>query len=115
MTEENIYIQQRADKAKKLREQGLNPYTNEVLPGATCADIISGYSPWDKTRLEGLKENFALAGRVMFRRDFGKAGFLKIRDRTGELQIFCQKNSLTPEEFQFYQDIDIGDFVCVEG
>ena len=115
MTDENIYIQQRADKAKKLREQGLNPYTNEVHPTATCAGIIYTYDSWDKTKLEGVNESFGLAGRVMFRRDFGKAGFLKIRDRTGELQIFCQKNSLGETEFTLYRDIDIGDFIAVEG
>ncbi|MBI2339850.1 MAG: lysine--tRNA ligase [Deltaproteobacteria bacterium] len=115
MTDENIYIQQRAEKAENLRKQGINPYTNDVRPSANCGGIAQQYNSWDKTRLEGLKENFSLAGRVIFRRDFGKAGFIKIRDRTGEFQVFCQKNSLPVEAFELYRDIDIGDFVMVEG
>lgn len=115
MTEENIYIKQRLEKVEKLRSEGVNPYPNGILPGALCRNLNDTYHDWDAARLESLSQSFSLAGRVMFRRSFGKAGFIKIRDRSGELQIFCQKDSLSPKEFEWYQNLDLGDFVFVEG
>jgi len=115
MSEENIYIKQRLEKAQKLRAEGVNPYPNGISPNALCRNLNDTYQEWDAVRLEGLMQTFSLAGRVMFRRSFGKAGFIKIRDRSGELQIFCQKDSLSPEEFEWYQNLDLGDFVFVEG
>ncbi len=115
MSEDNIYIAQRLEKAVKIREQGGNPYPNSFTPSALSSQLLKDYEAWDGPKLEGMTEKFSLAGRVMFRRSFGKAGFLKIRDRSGEFQVFCQKDSLTPEEFQLYQDLDIGDFLYAEG
>ena len=43
------------------------------------------------------------------------AGFLQLRDRSGELQVFCQKGTINDDEFALYKDVDIGDFVYVEG
>jgi lysyl-tRNA synthetase, class II len=57
----------------------------------------------------------AVAGRVVMARLFGKAGFLKLRDRTGEIQIYCQKQHLSDEDFQVFKLTDIGDIVSGEG
>ena len=114
-TDENIYMKQRLDKAQNLRAQNHNPYGNGFVPSATTDDLSARYSSYDAAKLEGLTEVFSLAGRVMANRLFGKAGFLRLRDRTGELQVFCQKGSLSEEQFKFYKDLDVGDFVFVEG
>lgn len=115
MEHDNIYVQQRSEKAAKLREAGINPYPNGISPQNLCAELFSHYNPMEKAQVEAIPLTFSLSGRVMARRSFGKAGFLKLRDRSGELQIFCQKDSLTEQEFALYQDLDMGDFVFVEG
>jgi len=115
MSEENIYIKQRVEKAAALREKGINPYANDVSPTNLAAALIEKYDSWDAGKLDELKEKFSIAGRIIARRSFGKAGFLKLRDRSGELQVFCQKGTLNEEEFALYKDIDVGDFVYVEG
>lgn len=115
MTEENIYIKQRADKAAALREKGINPYANDVRPQHLASDLVEKYDSWDAAKIEGLNEKFSLAGRIMAHRSFGKAGFLQVRDRSGELQVFCQKGAFPDEEFQLYKDVDVGDFIYIEG
>lgn len=116
MTEENSLIAQRFENLQKLKDKNINPYPNGLVPEHLCKNIFEKYDGLAAEQLESLKEtSFTLAGRVIFRRTFGKAGFLKIRDRSGELQVFCQKNSLTDEEFDFFQALDIGDFIFVEG
>lgn len=114
--DENIYFTQRLEKAQKLRSQGLNPYPNDIAPAHLCADLAERYSGMTREQLEAEPTpEFTLAGRVIFYRSFGKAGFLKIRDRSGEMQVFCEKKTLTPEEFGLYEELDVGDFVFVKG
>jgi lysyl-tRNA synthetase, class II len=52
---------------------------------------------------------------VMAIRDFGKAGFLRLRDRSGLIQLFCAKDKLGEEGFAAYRDLDVGDIVVGEG
>ncbi|MDO8520295.1 MAG: lysine--tRNA ligase [Deltaproteobacteria bacterium] len=114
MTEEN-YNQPRVDKVRALREKGVNPYPNGLSPNTLCRDIHDRFGKLDSAALEAKTDTFALGGRVLMRRSFGKAGFLKIRDRSGEIQIFCQKDSLPEADFEIYKDLDIGDFIFVNG
>lgn len=115
MSEENQYIEQRLLKANEIRKAGGNPYPNGLVPNALCQKIIQDYDQLQGPQLDEVSQVFSIAGRVIFRRTFGKAGFLKIKDRTGELQVFCQKDSLDEESFHLFQDLDIGDFFFVEG
>ena len=39
---ENKYIQQRIEKAEKLREVGINPYSNESSRNCTIAKYLNG-------------------------------------------------------------------------
>ena len=55
-----------------------------------------------------------MAGRIVAIRSFGKAAFLRLRDRTGELQLFCRKN-LLGADFARLDDIDVGDIVTARG
>ncbi|MBI3540664.1 MAG: lysine--tRNA ligase, partial [Deltaproteobacteria bacterium] len=73
------------------------------------------YGKETKENLEKLGDVFVIAGRVMMVRSFGKAAFVRLKDRTGELQVFVEQKSLPPETFELFKKIDIGDFVFVSG
>ncbi|EKD41994.1 MAG: hypothetical protein ACD_73C00405G0006 [uncultured bacterium] len=116
MTEENIYIKQRQDKAKQLREKGINPYPNGIKPNVGCGVLACKYHDWEAPQLEGLQETFVITGRMIAARSFGKAGFIKLRDYTGEMQVFCQKDSLPEQDFDIYKNFaEVGDFIIAEG
>jgi lysyl-tRNA synthetase class 2 len=53
-------------------------------------------------------------GRLVARRGFGKASFLRLRDYTGEIQVFAKKDVMG-DGFQSLEDIDIGDHVEARG
>lgn len=115
MSDENIYYKQRLDKVEKIRAEGAEPYPNGIYPSTLCLTLSETYAKWPPENFSNLEEVFSIAGRVMMRRTFGKAGFLRMRDRSGEMQVFCQVSSLSPMEFDLYQNLDIGDIIFARG
>ena len=112
---ENQYIKVRQEKVARLREMGLDPYMNRVSPSHTADEVHRLCDKKDAQELEKLNETFSVAGRVMAIRAFGKAAFLKVRDRTNELQIYVQKQHVGNDLFKFYKMFDVGDFGWFEG
>lgn len=112
---ENQYIMIRRDKVKQMRAEGKNPFPNGITPANTASQICDKYGGLDAAALEGLGETFSLAGRIIAIRAFGKAAFLKLRDRSAELQIFIQKQQVGDDAFKLYKTLDVGDFAWFEG
>jgi lysyl-tRNA synthetase class 2 len=112
---ENQYIEVRKEKVRKLREEGVNPYPNGIEPSHTTAKILAMHGDMDAEQLEALNDTFSLAGRIMAIRSFGKSAFLKVADRTGSLQVFVRKDSVTEDEFKLYKIMDVGDFAWFTG
>lgn len=111
----NIYRQQRLKKATSLRKAGVNPYSNAYLPKHLASELRQKYEPLAQEELAGLKQKFSIAGRVMFVRSFGKAGFIKLKDRTGAFQVFVQKKRMDEESDVVLNHTEVGDFVFAEG
>lgn len=58
----------------------------------------------------------SIAGRIVARRAFGKLVFMTVRDDSGTIQLYCEKDSLTEEQFeQLKTIIDIGDIIGANG
>src|SRR5690606_23964105 len=103
-------------KMLKMRERGLNPYKNGVTPSHLSADIHRAYGEVSKEKLEEEKPKASIAGRIMAVRDFGKAGFLRIQDTSGLIQVYVAKDQIGADKYEDYKSfIDIGDIVFVEG
>jgi lysyl-tRNA synthetase, class II len=114
---ENKYIQQRIEKADKLRELGLNPYRNDSKRDTTIAkylNVNSNVAALENQRAEN--RHYTVAGRIKFYRNMGKASFLKIEDESSILQIYVARDNL-PEGF--YNSIkklmEVGDIIEVTG
>ncbi len=110
---ENEEYQRRLAKLKAYREAGVNPYPNNLLVTHTSQQILEQFDAQSREQLEGLTQEFSLAGRVMSNRVFGKAAFLHIQDRKGQMQLFVEQKN--PEVFALFGGIDLGDFVWVQG
>lgn len=125
---EESLVKARRDKATKIRAAGENPFANDVdlLQRTRIASIRTEF---DAARIEGETEDrydpervVALAegrvlhvvGRLMARRGFGKASFLRIRDDSAEIQLFAKLDSLG-EDFRRLEDLDVADFVQASG
>ena len=115
---ENKYIQQRIEKAEKLREAGINPYSNESTRNTTIGKFINVNSDiFQKEDKRDEHRNYTVAGRIKFFRLMGKASFLKIEDESGLLQIYVSRDFL-PEGFYnniFKKTVEVGDIIEVSG
>jgi lysyl-tRNA synthetase class 2 len=56
-----------------------------------------------------------LGGRIMARRDFGKAAFIQIQDRKGRLQVYVARDVVGEESFEQFKKLDLGDIVGLSG
>ena len=113
---ENKYIQQRIEKAEKLRNVGINPYSNECTRNTTISKYLNVNS--DVFQIEEKRDehrHYTVAGRIKFFRLMGKASFLKIEDESGVLQIYVSRDNL-PEGFYndiFKKTVEVGDIIEV--
>ncbi|HBG46597.1 MAG TPA: lysine--tRNA ligase [Deltaproteobacteria bacterium] len=109
-------FQQRLAKLGALKEAGVDPYPNDFKPGTTAEAIIAEFGPLDAAALEaGKGSKVSVAGRIMGKRDFGKASFVHIQDRTGRIQAYMKKDLLGEEGYNLFRLCDMGDIVGVEG
>jgi lysyl-tRNA synthetase class 2 len=106
MEETNSLIEQRKAKLAALRAKGIDPFKNKFTPADTCADARAQYT-------EG--REVSVAGRVTAHRDMGKSMFIDVRDQTGRLQVYAQKNVLGDEQFDIFRHLDLGDFIGAKG
>jgi len=106
----------RLQKVKALREEGVNPYRNDFRVSASNEEILSKYGELSGEELNHNPGREAAAGRLIFRRDFGKASFLKLLDRTGQLQVYLSRDVLGAEGLAFAKRaFDVGDFIGARG
>src|ERR1051325_7378665 len=107
MSEEtNSLIEQRKSKLAALRGKGIDPFKNQFAPTEKCAEARANY-------VEG--REVALAGRVTAHRDMGKSQFIDIKDQSGRIQVYAQKQALGDEQFEIFKHLDLGDFIGVRG
>ena len=106
MDETNSLIEQRKAKLAALRAKGIDPFKNKFAPTEKCAEARANY-------VEG--REVAVAGRVTAHRDMGKSMFIDVRDQSGRLQAYAQKNVLGDEQFDIFRHLDLGDFIGASG
>ena len=112
---QNEQSAQRKAKLAQLREKG-NPYPNDFRRTHVCADAPGLFEDSCNTADQSEPVSIRLAGRLMSRRIMGKASFAHVRDESGNIQIYVQRDKL-PEGFynDQFKKFDIGDIIGVEG
>src|SRR5947207_7071639 len=101
----NSLIEQRKAKLAALRAKGIDPFKNKFTPTESCAQARANYA-------EG--REVALAGRITAHREMGKSTFINIRDQSGPMQIYAQKNALGDEQWNIFTQLDLADFIGVK-
>ncbi len=122
---EDALIAARAAKAAAVRARGDNPFANDLGPEplaelgplrALYATALADGGKYDGPKVDAIAAGASrhVAGRVVAARGFGKASFLRLRDRTGELQLFCRSDKLG-DAWDRLSEIEVADFVEAEG
>jgi lysyl-tRNA synthetase class 2 len=114
--DDNVLMRQRRQKAQELKEAGIALFPNNFRPRNLVADIAREHERMDAGRLEDMQDTkFALSGRIMALRSFGKAAFIKLQDRSGSLQCHLEKSVLGEERYGLFKKLDVGDIIGVRG
>jgi len=108
-------IEARRGRLAALREAGVDPYPARVGPREALAAVRERFDPEDAASLEADPRTVAVAGRVVALRSFGKLVFATLVEDGHRLQISARKAEIPPETFAFVKQLDVGDFVRVEG
>ena len=112
--EENKLIAERRRKLASLREGG-NPYPNDFQRNALAEELQQMYGGRDHDTLEGENINVAVAGRMMVKRVMGKASFIKLQDRSGQIQVRVERDRLAEGVYPDFKKWDVGDIVGATG
>ncbi|MGE4130355.1 MAG: lysine--tRNA ligase [Bdellovibrionales bacterium] len=105
----------RAEKRKKLsqlRELGLDPFPHNFKPDHKVEQIVGAHSNLQAGERAGV---VTMAGRLMTRRDMGKAAFFNFQDQTGALQGYVKLEELPEKDRQFFEHVDLGDWIGFTG
>jgi lysyl-tRNA synthetase class 2 len=104
----------RLAKAERLRREGIEPYARSFEGRTLLGEITELYSALEPgTKAES--SHYRIAGRVMARREHGKAVFLTLRDGWDDLQVYGNVDALGEQSFERLSDVDLGDIVGCEG
>ena len=97
---------------ERLRKAGVEPFALRFDQTDLAADLHAAYA--DLSAGEDADHLVQVAGRVVLARRHGKLTFLVIRDRTGEIQLFCEEATLG-DAYALLDEIDLGDIVGAAG
>ncbi len=114
MPDDHEQIVVRRSKLRALRDQGVAPYPNDFRPDHAAAEVHARFGALSEADLASAAR-ITVAGRIMALRDFGKAAFVHLQDRSGRLQVHVRRDRLGEEEFARYSLLDLGDVVGVGG
>jgi len=125
LSPEATIIQARKERAAEVRARAEDPFANDVGEFERVGAVLGRYAEakieggkYDAAKVQAIGGAARIAGRVMSVRSFGKASFLRLRDATGELQLFCRKDALGADYARLHVaggEIEGGDHVVAEG
>jgi len=109
------YRDERLRKLEQLKELGVDPFPAESKRTHTCFEVLDKYDD-----LAG--QEVSVVGRIVSIRSFGKLAFIKLRDASGDVQLYLQKDSVAELDaplgilgMKQLKLLDTGDFVQATG
>ena len=102
----------RRNYLKELQASNNDPFINErFIRNHNSESFKAKYDKFTKEELHESKDKILIAGRVMsLRQTFGV-----VKDFNGSVQFYLNKKAVSPELFQKFKKIDIGDIIGIEG
>ncbi|XP_021729237.1 lysine--tRNA ligase, chloroplastic/mitochondrial-like isoform X2 [Chenopodium quinoa] len=105
----------RIKKVEELRSKGCEPYAYKWDRSHSASQLQLDYEHLSSGE-EAAHDYVSVAGRIMGRRAFGKLAFLTLRDDSGTIQLYCEKDKLSQLEFDRLKSlVDIGDILGATG
>ena len=115
LANQNKVMQARVEKMQNFAASGRHPFANDFKPSAVAQEVLDAYGEMDNEALEAEAVETRVAGRIMSMRKFGKAAFVKVKDRSGLIQLHVRKDLLGEDNFAWFKKLDVGDIVGAQG
>ena len=110
---EKDLLEARRESLERLRAKAIEPFAMTFEADAHAAGLRAGFGGIVAGQVE--EKRFAVAGRIVMKRDMGKLKFLVLRDATGDIQLACRGLEMVPGSSDVLEETDLGDIVGAQG
>lgn len=104
----------RREKLKEIEKKGIDPFGHRFDIKNNSEELRTLYADKTKEEIEELNVYAVVAGRIMTKREKGKAGFMHLQDKYGQIQIYVREDKIL-EDYELFEKADLGDIVGIEG
>lgn len=104
----NEQMEIRRAKLEKLKKAGLHPYGQRFDRSHLLNEITDNFEALEN-------QTVRIAGRLIAKRDQGKACFANISDQSGTIQLYSKIDILGETAYEQLLDLDLGDIIGVSG
>jgi len=111
----NEVIKNRVSKACDLLDAGVPLFPNDFRKEHAVSWVLEKFGGLEDDALEKQEDVFAVAGRIVSLRSFGKVAFFHIMDQSGRIQCYASREHLDEETHKIVKKLDVGDIVGVSG
>lgn len=111
----NEVIKNRVSKACDLLDAGVPLFPNDFHKDHAVSWVLEKFGGLEGDDLEKQEDVFAIAGRIVSLRSFGKVAFFHLMDQSGRIQCYASREHLDEETYKIVKKLDVGDIVGVSG
>lgn len=103
----------RLQKLENLCKEERNPFAANCVQSHTSEEAVKLYK---EDVADEEQPKVSVAGRIVVFRVMGKASFIKIQDRDGQIQAYVTRDELPEGEYNtYFKKLDLGDIIGIEG
>mgnify|MGYP001149756581 CR=1 FL=1 len=111
---ENKLVAERRGKLDELRAGGF-AFPNTYRRTALAGQLHHIYGEYSNETLEADSVEVQIGGRLMTKRVMGKVSFATVQDRSGQIQVFLQRDALPEGIYAAFKAWDLGDIIWARG
>ncbi len=112
--DDNKLVAERRRKLDELRQGGFG-FPNTYRRTALAGQLHRMYDEHSNETLTEEGVEVQVGGRMMTKRVMGKVSFATIQDRSGQIQLFLQRDALPEGVYKEFKGWDLGDIVWAKG
>ena len=105
----------RREKLEKYAAFHVDPFGKAFKVSHSVKQIRDLYTKKSPVALERIKPIVTVAGRIKNIRRMGKASFMNIQDKSGNIQVYMGIDVVGKKTYELFKLADIGDIVGVTG
>ena len=111
---EHRLVAERRRKLEALRAAGFR-FPNGRRRSVLAGQLHATWGAHGADSLESRAVTVTVGGRMMAKRVMGKTSFIKLQDRSGQIQVFLQQGPIAEDLYRECKGWDLGDIVWAEG